>query len=73
MCAGASPVEAPHPRGLGSDQGLLDQQGTLVGLGVLLFGASGVFGELQASLNVVWEVAPKPGRGIRGFVEQRFF
>ena len=47
--------------------------GTLVGLAVLFFGASGVFGELQASLNVVWEVAPKPGRGVRGFVEQRFF
>jgi len=47
--------------------------GTIVGLAVLLFGASGVFGELQASLNVVWEVAPKPGRGIRGFVQQRFF
>src|ERR1700712_2242469 len=47
--------------------------GTLVGLAVLLFGASGVFGELQASLNVVWEVTPKPGRGIRGFIEQRFF
>jgi membrane protein len=47
--------------------------GTIVGVAVLLFGASGVFGELQASLNVVWEVAPKPGRGIRGFIEQRFF
>jgi membrane protein len=47
--------------------------GTVVGVAVLLFGASGVFGELQASLNVVWEVAPKPGRGIRGFIEQRFF
>jgi membrane protein len=46
---------------------------TAVGMGVLLFGASGVFGELQASLNVVWDVAPKPGRGLRGFIEQRFF
>jgi membrane protein len=46
---------------------------TIVGIAVLFFGASGVFGELQASLNVVWDVAPKPGRGVRGFVEQRFF
>ena len=46
---------------------------TAVGVCVLFFGASGVFGELQASLNVVWDVAPKPGRGVRGFVEQRFF
>lgn len=46
---------------------------TAVGIAVLLFGASGVFGELQASLNVVWDVAPKPGRGVKGFIEQRFF
>jgi membrane protein len=47
--------------------------GTIVGIGVLLFGASGVFGELQDSLNVVWEVKPRPGRGIRGFLRDRFF
>jgi membrane protein len=40
---------------------------------VLLFGASGVFGELQAALNTVWDVAPKPGRGIWGIVKDRFF
>jgi membrane protein len=44
-----------------------------VGLVVLLFGASGVFGELQAALNTVWDVAPKPGRGIWGIVKDRFF
>lgn len=47
--------------------------GTVVGVGILLFGASGVFGELQDSLNVVWEVQPKPGRGIKGFLRDRFF
>lgn len=46
---------------------------TVIGIGVLFFGASGVFGELQASLNTVWDVAPKPGRGVRGFLAQRFF
>jgi membrane protein len=46
---------------------------TIVGIIVLFFGASGVFGELQASLNTVWDVAPKPGRGVRGFAQQRFF
>ena len=45
----------------------------LLGLGALLFGASGVFGELQAALNTIWEVAPKPGRGVWGFIRQRFF
>jgi membrane protein len=44
-----------------------------VGIVVLLFGASGVFGELQAALNTVWDVAPKPGRGIWGIVKDRFF
>jgi membrane protein len=38
----------------------------------LLFGASGVFGQLQGALNTIWEVQPKPGRGIWGFVQDRF-
>ncbi len=46
--------------------------GSVVGIVVLLFGASGVFGELQSSLNAIWNVAPKPGRGWRGFLRQRF-
>ena len=46
--------------------------GTVIGVAVLLFGASGVFGELQESLNTIWEVAPRPGRGILGIVKDRF-
>ena len=42
-----------------------------IGLLVLLFGASGVFGELQSALNTVWQVTPKPGRGIWGVVKDR--
>src|SRR5450755_2318436 len=45
----------------------------VVGVVVLLFGASGVFGELQSALNTVWDVAPKPGRGVWGLVKDRFF
>src|SRR5450432_122994 len=45
----------------------------VVGVVVLLFGASGVFGELQSALNTVWDVTPKPGRGIWGLVKDRFF
>jgi membrane protein len=33
----------------------------VVGITSLLLAASGVFGELQSSLNIVWEVAPRPG------------
>ncbi len=45
---------------------------TLVGLVTLLFGASGVFGQLQDALNTIWEVAPKPGQGIVNFIRTRF-
>ena len=46
---------------------------TIFGAVVLLVGASGVFGELQDSLNTIWEVAPKPGRGVWGMLRDRFF
>lgn len=47
--------------------------GTVVGLAVLLFGASGVFGELQSALNLIWEVKPKPNRGVWGVLRDRFW
>ncbi len=47
--------------------------GTIAGIVALFFGASGVFYELQSSLNTVWEVKPKPGRGLWGEVRSRFF
>jgi membrane protein len=31
-----------------------------------------VFGELQSSLNTIWEVKPKPGRGLLGQLKDRF-
>src|SRR5436190_13351952 len=46
---------------------------TVIGSVVLLLGASGVFGELQDSLDTVWGVRPKPGRGIFGMIRARFF
>jgi membrane protein len=45
---------------------------TVISVAVLLFGATGVFAELQASLNHIWEVKPKPGRGIWQVIRQRF-
>ncbi len=45
---------------------------TIVGVAVLLFGASGVFVQLQDSLNTIWKVVPKPGRGILGVLRDRF-
>jgi membrane protein len=43
----------------------------LVGVVTLLVGASGVFGQLQDALNTIWEVRPKPGRGIWGAIKDR--
>jgi membrane protein len=47
--------------------------GTVIGIVTLLLGASGAFGELQASLNTIWEVEPKPNRGFWGMIKDRFF
>jgi membrane protein len=44
---------------------------TIISVVVLLFGASGVFGQLQASLNTIWGVKPKPGRGVLGMIKDR--
>jgi len=45
---------------------------TILGVVFLLFGAGGVVGQLQTSLNTVWGVTPKAGQGVWGFVRQRF-
>ncbi len=45
---------------------------TAIGLAILLFGAAGVFSQLQEALNAVWHVAPKPWGGIRGLLWDRF-
>ncbi|MBA2482763.1 MAG: YihY/virulence factor BrkB family protein [Planctomycetes bacterium] len=44
---------------------------SIIGIVTLLFGATGVFGELQDSLNTIWEVKPKP-MGVKGFLKNRF-
>ena len=45
---------------------------TAIGIALAIFGASGVFGQLQDALNTIWEVKAKPGGGIWGFVRTRF-
>lgn len=40
---------------------------------ILVVSSSAVFGELQDSLNTIWEVKPKPGRGLWGIIQDRFF
>ena len=38
---------------------------------VLLFSATGVFAELQDSMNTIWGVKPKPNQGVRDFLRNR--
>jgi membrane protein len=46
--------------------------GAVIGLGALLFGATGAFAQLQLSLNHVFRVEPDPDRGdIRNFLVKR--
>jgi membrane protein len=45
---------------------------TIIGILLALFGASGVFGQLQNALNTIWGVKAKPGAGIAGFIRSRF-
>jgi len=45
---------------------------TSIGILLALFGASGVFGQLQDALNTIWGVKAKPGAGITGFIRSRF-
>src|SRR5437762_11611530 len=37
---------------------------TIIGILLALFGASGVFGQLQDALNTIWGVKAKPGAGL---------
>jgi len=45
---------------------------SVAAIALLIFGATGVFVQLQDALNTIWEVKPKPGRGVWGFLRQRF-
>ncbi|QSJ18929.1 YihY/virulence factor BrkB family protein [Nostoc sp. UHCC 0702] len=45
---------------------------SIISILLLLLGATGLFTELQDSLNTIWEVKPKPGRGFTNIIRQRF-
>ncbi|MEH1811523.1 MAG: YihY/virulence factor BrkB family protein [Nostoc sp.] len=44
---------------------------SLISVVVLLVGATGLFTELQDAMNTIWEVKPKPGRGINNMIRLR--
>lgn len=45
---------------------------TIIGIILLLFGAAGLFGQLQDALNTIWEVTPKPNQGVWAMIKERF-
>jgi membrane protein len=58
--------EAERPQG-----GVLP---TILGILGLIFGATGVLGQLQKTLNRAWNVAPDPSQGgIKNFITKRMF
>ncbi len=44
---------------------------TIIGGSALVFGATGVFSQLQASLNIIWGVTSKPGHGLGLLIRDR--
>lgn len=44
---------------------------TVISIGMLMFGASGVFGQLKHALNTVWELKQKLDRGVTGMIKER--
>jgi membrane protein len=46
---------------------------SLMGVATLIFGAAGLFGQLKDALDTIWEVKPKPGRGILSTILSQFW
>ncbi len=44
---------------------------TALAIGLLIFGATTVFYQLQASINKIWEVKPKPKKGFIKYIRDR--
>ena len=45
---------------------------TVLGIIMLLAGASGVFAELQSALNTIWKASVRPEKGLLGLLKDRF-
>jgi len=44
---------------------------TIFGVIMLLIGASGVFAEIQSSINFIWRISAKPNKGIKKYIQNR--
>jgi membrane protein len=45
---------------------------SIIGVGLLLFGAAGAFGQMQAALNKVWNIEPPPRKTVMSYLKDRF-
>ncbi len=54
-----------------ANQPRISNMASLISVGVLLFGASGVFAQLQDALNTIWNVKVKPKQGVLNFIHKR--
>lgn len=46
---------------------------SIVSIAILIFGATGVFYQIQQTLNIMWEVEPKPEQQLLKFLKDRLF
>jgi membrane protein len=70
--AGDRAAEAIQMLVLGTRHKSASVSATVIGLVILLFGASGAFSELKDALNTIWGVAIKPGRPLVTIIRERF-
>ena len=68
----AEEVRRQQENGQRQQTGLFTFTG-IAGLLVLVWSASGVFVQLQAALNRIWDVEQKAGQGVRGWLRGRGF
>jgi membrane protein len=67
---GTAAIETLAQSAHASDSSIL---GTIVGVAIALFGASGAFVELQASMNTIWDVPARQGQVVLSYALDRMW
>lgn len=68
---GAQAAEAIESMVANASRPTMNTIAGIVGVVVLIIGATGVFFQLQDALNTIWEVQPRPGQGIVATIRHR--
>jgi membrane protein len=69
--AGAKAADAIQALVLDTSRRSTSLSATIVGLVILLFGASSAFSELKSALNTIWGVTIKPGQAVPNLIRER--